>query len=440
MKSKRKDLVYFITEGLWEVRVLNLNGKKARRIKILRTIVLATREFFMDRVPVKASALAYYTILAVVPLLSLIFAIAKGFGFEEHLAERAASFLQADGVEWVVKVVERYLSNVENGGIFVGVGLLILLWSVVNLFLKVENIFNDIWEIKKMRNLGRRAMNYSALMIIIPIMLIFSSAISIYVSNSISEFSTFAIMNKAIRVVMRLLPFFIVWVMLVIFYLVVPNTKVRLITTMIPTLFTAAAFQLFQMVYINGQIALTQYNAMYGRLAMIPLTLLWLQISWFLILYGAELTFAAQNSYNYEFVTKSHKVSVRYRQFLTIYLLSLIVKRFSNENASRAYTIEELSNETQVPLKMVSEVIYNLYYLDILRETRNEGEPLMVAFVPVKDINQLTIGSVLEKIELDGVKISESQMAYFKSEAWNELVKCKKEFDAKLHNVYIKDL
>ena len=119
MKSKRKDLVYFITEGLWEIRVLNLNGKKARRIKILRTIVLATREFFMDRVPVKASALAYYTILAVVPLLSLIFAIAKGFGFEEHLAERAASFLQADGVEWVVKVVERYLSNVENGGIFV---------------------------------------------------------------------------------------------------------------------------------------------------------------------------------------------------------------------------------------------------------------------------------------------------------------------------------
>lgn len=276
MKDKIKKALKFITTDIWRISEEEVGKNKFVLVNILKATILAIRRFSSDRITAKASALTYSTILAVVPTLAVIFAIARGFGLENILQSPFGGG-NSEMMNMVTTFVNSYLQESKNG-VFVGVGTVLLLWSVLNLIINIENNFNRIWEIKKSRTIYRKITDYFSLLLIIPILLILSSGASIYMTTTVKELPDFIILSDILKVLIKMIPYVLTWIMFTGLYMFMPNTKVRFRNALIAGIIAGSAYQIFQYMYINGQIYVSKYNAIYGSFAALPLLLLWLQI------------------------------------------------------------------------------------------------------------------------------------------------------------------
>lgn len=267
---------------------------------MLRVLYDAGRGFLEDDCYAKASALTFYSLLSVVPVLAVLFGIAKGFGFEKALEleinERFAE--QRELVDKLIQFAYSWLHNVQ-GGIIAGIGTIALLWSVLGLLSNIETALNAIWKMPVSRSIGRRISDYLATMVICPIFLVTSSSITVFLSTQITQTARSNVIVELIGpfllFILKLFPFFLSWVLFVFIYLFLPNTKVYLRSALIAGIIAGTAFQVWQWIYIKFQIGASSYGAIYGSFAALPLFLIWLQISWLILLAGAELAFEIEN-------------------------------------------------------------------------------------------------------------------------------------------------
>lgn len=223
-----------------------------------------------------------------------------------------------------------------------------------------------------------------------------------------------------------------------VLYLMLPNTKVRFLNGFVAAIVAGIAFQIFQYLYINGQIWVSKYNAIYGSFAALPLLLLWLQLSWLICLFGAEISYASQNVNKFSFERDSKNITRRYKDFLTLLIASLIAKRFAK--GEKPYTADELSESYRIPIRITTEILYLLVELNIITETRYGNDDLIVHYQPAIDINQLSIGLLFTKIDERGsenFKIDTSDL--FKKE-WEALLKTRKDMMNENASVLLKDI
>jgi len=260
----------------------------------------ATRGFIEDDCYAKASALTFYSLLSIVPVLAVLFGIAKGFGFEKALelgiGERFAE--QREMMDKLIQFAYSWLQNVQ-GEVIAGIGTVALFWSVVGLFSNIETALNGIWKTPFSRSLGRRVSDYLAALVICPVFFVTSSSITVFLNTRIAQTARSNIIIEAVSplllLILKLFPFFLSWVLFTFIYLFLPNTKVYLRSALIGGLIGGTTFQLWQWIYIKFQIGASSYGAIYGSFAALPLFLIWLQISWLILLGGAELAFEIQN-------------------------------------------------------------------------------------------------------------------------------------------------
>lgn len=264
--------------------------------KIYRTLVLTIRFFTAKRVMTQASALTYSTLLAIVPILAVIFAIARGFGYNKYIEIwfRDALSSQPQVADILTDFVNSYLIHTQSG-IFLGVGLLFMLYTVLMLVNNVEETFNEIWQVSNARPIMRSLTNYMAMFFVFPIIIVVSMGLSIFMATVAKHTDGVVILGRAIRFLLDFSPYLLLSLLFVGLYVYMPNTDVKLKSAIVPGILSGIAMQLLQLFYIHSQIWVTGYNAIYGSFAALPLFMLWLQISWTICLFGAQLTFTNQN-------------------------------------------------------------------------------------------------------------------------------------------------
>ena len=357
--------------------------------RIIRTIALVVRGFTSKNLNDTAKALTYSLIFAVVPILAMIVAIAKGFGVADVIETQLnASFLGETGmVPTIMAMVQRYLETAQ-GGLFIGIGILILLWAVYSFFQSVETAFNRIWNVKKSRSILRQATTYIAIVVLIPVLIICSAGITIAVNSTVGELEG-----------VEMLQFVIVWLLFTVMYIAVPNTKVKFISALIPGILMGTLFQLLQMLSVYLIAFLSRTSIVYGAFATIPILMTWLQYTSLLILIGAQMSYAIQNNEEFEYEKDVNTMSRRYKDFIMVYLLSVIIKRFEADEAP--LTAHELAIRDNLPIRVVNQLLSRLVETGILREVYVEDKEEKT-FQPSLDTHKISVGMVFERIESQG--------------------------------------
>lgn len=393
-------IINFLSQDIWRITEHEVSRTKRIIYRFVKIIVLSVRAFYQERLNVKASALTYSILFALVPMIALMVAIGRGFGVESLIENwlKDSFVAQSNMLPIFMGFVKRYLETTQ-GGLFIGIGLIILLVSVMNFFIQVELAFNGIWQVKKSRSVITQFTMYFSAMLIIPIFIVLSSGISLYVNAILEKSFFYDILSPFLRFGVKLTPYFINWLVFTIMYLVIPNTKVNFKDAVLAGVLAGSAFQLFQILYINSQVLLSRYDVVYGSFAAIPLLLLWLQISCLIVLLGAEIAYASQNIQNFEYESDSKNISIRYKNFLTLFIVWLIVKRY--ESRQMPLTSEQIAFENRIPIRLVNQILSTLVDAQVLIEVFNESERNK-SYQPAIDIHQLTIQILFEKLDTKG--------------------------------------
>lgn len=270
--------------------------------EIYRTLELTIRFFTAKRVMTQASALTYSSLLAIVPILAVIFAIARGFGYNKYIEIwfRDALSSQPQVADILAGFVNSYLVHTQSG-IFLGVGLLFMLYTVLMLVNNVEETFNQIWQVSNSRPIIRSLTNYLAMFFVFPIIIVVSMGLSIFMATIAHKMGDLMILGPALSALLDFSPYLLLSLLFIWLYVYMPNTDVKLKSAIVPGILAGIAMQLLQLFYIHSQIWVTGYNAIYGSFAALPLFMLWLQISWTICLFGAQLTFTNQHMNRYGF-------------------------------------------------------------------------------------------------------------------------------------------
>ncbi len=428
-----------MTYDIWRVTENEVSRTRSSIYFIIKTIILSVRRFTEDRIMNKASALTYSTLLSIVPLLAILFAIARGFGFSNIMEnEFRNGFGQNQAaIETLLQFVDSYIAQTKSG-VFIGVGLVLLLWTVLNLISNIELTFNRIWQIKKPRSIYRKITDYFSMFLLLPILIIASSGISIFMTTVVKGMADFVILAPIFKFLVRLIPFVLTWSMFTGLYIFMPNTKVKFKHALISGIIAGTAYQFFQYWYINGQIWVSKYNAIYGSFAAIPLFLLWLQISWTVCLFGVELTYAGQNIRNFSFEKDTKNISRRYHDFVCILIMSLICKRFEYDDPP--YTAQELSLASKVPIRLTTKVLNELQDIQLIHEVEINPKDETIGFMPSMDINQLNVALLLDRLDTYGSEAFKVDKDKEFNKQWRTLIESREEYYKNNSEILLKDL
>lgn len=390
--------VKFVTIDIWRTTIHDEQGKRGYLMLFAKTLVLSIQNFIKGKMPVRASALTYYSVFALVPLLAFVFGMARGFGLDTYVVDmlhnRYASHQEL--VQVVLNFVENYLSN-ATGGAFVGIGICVLLWSVMKVFSQIEMSFNEIWYITKNRNYIRRFTDYISLLLVIPIFVLVSNGVSFYFNHALGVFDGSYIISPTLKVVLAVMPYLVSWVVFTMIYVVMPNTKVRFTAAMVAGAFSCITFFAFKWVYVYLQTMMTSYNAVYGGLAAIPFALLFIQTTWMIVLFGAEISFALQNVRNFEFEKDVKSISHRYFEFVLLSVTKIVAKRF--RDGETPMTLNEMSDKYRIPLRLASVIVRRLCKAGILTEVRIDERD---AYMPAMDVNRITVATFFDMVDRAG--------------------------------------
>jgi len=395
---------YFIRVDIWRIRLADLPFGRSFLIKQLRMIILAFRGYDEDRCLLRASSLTFYTLLSIVPVAAMFFGVAKGFGFERRLQEEL--FNRFPGQEEVLNQIISFSNSLleqTQGGLIAGIGMLVLFWSVLKVLGHIEMALNDIWGIKESRSWGRKFSDYLSIMLISPLLVLISGSATVFIKTQVTQVTQkvelLGVISPLIFLLLNFTPYVLIWTLFTILYVIMPNTKVNFKAGLLGGVVAGTLYQIAQWGYISFQIGAAKYNAIYGSFAALPLFLMWLQISWWIVLFGAELSFANQNVDTYEYEPDSLKVSPGFKKLLALQIAHLVIKKF--ENGDRPLTDSQISAQLEMPIRLVHNLLFDLVESGLVSEIKTKADKKF-AYQPARDINKMTIQYVLEALDRSG--------------------------------------
>lgn len=398
------DKVKAFNETVWHTSLSDISKSRSFLIKQVRIVVLAARGFMNDKVQLRASSLTFYSLLSIIPVAAIAFAIAKGFGLDQNLEQLVIKEFQTqpEVLNWLLKQTRTALQETK-GGYIAGVGVIILFWSVMSLLDQIESSFNHIWQVASSRPWYRKFTDYLTIMLIAPLILILSSSITVFISTELSDFiaraSILEFFKPVISFLVRFIPYLLAWMALTALFIVIPNTNVKFVPALVSGIIAGTFLQLLQWLYIDLQFGISKLSSIYGSFAAIPLFILWLQSSWIIVLLGAELSFANQNLPRYEFESEALHVSNYQKRALSLMIMHLIIRNFSE--GDRPVSAETIAADLKLPVRLVRDILQDLSNVELVSVIqRNEHAERF--FQPALDINKLTISFILNKLDKKG--------------------------------------
>ena len=424
---------------MWRISDEELPPVKRLLFAIIKTAYLAIRFFTTKRVMTQASALTYSTLLAIVPILAVVFAIARGFGYNKYIEVwfRDAFSSQPQVSEVIIGFVNSYLVHTKSG-IFLGVGLVFMLYTVMMLVSNIEQTFNEIWQVKKKRSIFRTITDYLAMFFLFPILIVVSSGLSLFLATMARSLPDFMLLGPAVRWLIDSSPYVLMSLMFIALYVFMPNTHVKVKNAIVPGILAGIAMQLVQFFYIHSQLWVTGYNAIYGSFAALPLFMLWVQISWTICLFGAELTYTSQNLDYYDYDASTDDISHRYQMMLSVLLMSRVCRRFAD--GRKAPTADELREETGIPIRIVNDLLYRLIEARLLIEISSDEKGEASQFVPAESLDNLSVGVLIDRLEAQGRWQIDLPVRQLMSGEWSKVIGQRSDYLRLSRTIRLEDL
>ncbi len=421
----------YLDYDLWNFPLSQKRGFDRFRLKWLRLFYLSLRNFFQDHCTLYASSLTYYTLISIVPAIAMSLAVAGGFGYREVLREEILSYGrdQKEAFSQIIQFADQLLDQ-TRGGVIAGVGLLILFWSVASLIHSMEEALNQIWSVKKTRSWRRIFSDYFSLMLIAPFLFLLSSSATVFVVGQLDSLVyslPFApIFVSSLHFFVHLMPYVLFWGLFTFIFMFIPNVKVRFRSAFVGGAITGTLYLIVQWGYIYFQVGASRYGAIYGSFAALPLFLIWIQLSWFLVLLGAEVSYAHQTLEQHEFERAAEEMSFNLKRLLCLWITFLIVRHFESGKGPMSHLA--LLRRRQIPHHALGCVLQELIECHIILEVKGGNEH--VAYVPARSCDTLTVSDVCEALESKGVQ----EWPWIESKAWIQLEKTLHRFQNLLKN------
>jgi len=394
----------FLQKDIWKIPLKALPRHKSFLFKQIRMLLIVVKGLRTERLSARASALTYFSLLAFVPVLAILFGIFKSFGIETFLERYLYDnfTFQKDVIDQMVTMANKVLAS-TRGDIIAGIGLVILLWAVIRVLSVIEQTFNDIWQVKKSRGMVRKFSDYIAILLLAPLMMILASSATVFLSTRISDLTGHShvaeYIGSFILFLLHLSPYLLIWILLTIIYMVIPNTRVRFRSALLAGVIAGTLYQALQWVYIRFQISVTNYNAIYGSFAALPLFLVWLQTSWYIVLLGAEISFANQNVEKLDFEMGNLSTSPSFDRLLSLLIAHRVIKNFAE--GKKPMTITEIAHKLDIPVRIASTLTYAMTECGVFSETYTT-EYKERAYQPARDIGTLSVNTLINILDRKG--------------------------------------
>ena len=432
---------HFFKEELWLLQEQSMSRLSSMTLKALKITLLSVQSFYRDLCPLRASALTLYSLLSIVPVIALLFGIAKGFGFEKILEQRLME--QVPNQETTVLQLISFAQNMldsTKGGVVAGIGTVVLFWTVINVISNIEESFNHIWKITQSRSLSRKFSDYLSLMLLAPIVLVLSGSISLFLKTKVTWLMTVIQLSDAgswlVIKGLGLLPLMLMIGLFGFVFIFMPNHKINIKAGMIAGVVTGVLSYLLQWVYLSLQLGASSYNAIYGSFAALPLLVVWLQAGWMVVLLGCEVAFFLQN---YEIYKNKHRyadLSFALQKVLSLQITHLIINNFVLMNKPLSAT--EIAEKLLIPIAIVQALLAKLIASHIVVEFKMDEQGGDELYQPAVDINQLTIAYVITALEQSGqhhlTDIKQEQLFMTAVDEFRQLMENSK------HNSLLKEL
>jgi membrane protein len=395
------EIIKYLKDDIWTVRLSDLPKKKSFLIKHIRIVLLAFKGFDEDRCSLRASALTFYSLLSVVPAVALAFGIAKGFGMQTLLEKELVKSMkgQEEVVNYIINFAGKMLEE-ARGGVIAGIGIVILVWLIIKLLGNIEKSFNDIWGVTHQRSLGRKLSDYLSILFVAPLLFVLASSATVLITTQITKITEkidiLGPVSPLIVFSLKILPYCVIWLLLTFVYIFMPNTKVKFNSGLLGGIVAGTIYVIVQAIYIKFQVGVARAGAIYGSLAGLPLFMAWLQVSWYIILFGAEVSFAHQNVDTYEMETESLDMSNTIRKMLSLRMTHLCVRSFIEGEAP--WSEEKIAETLELPIRLTRSLLADLVKCRVLSETVGEDEKT-IYYQPARDVNTLSINFVLQGLE-----------------------------------------
>ncbi|MDE6309999.1 MAG: YihY/virulence factor BrkB family protein [Muribaculaceae bacterium] len=425
---------HYLTVGVWS------DTRSTWRVDVVRTLSLSIKSFLDRDLQLRASALTYQTVLAIVPALAVLFAIGRGFGLQDMLMDELHKTFsgQQSAIDAVLVYVDNYLQQSSGGGIFVGIGVVFLLWTIISLLSNVENAFNSIWGLKQGRSFGRKITDYTAIMLILPVLLVCSNGLTIFMSTAMQKLLPFNFLTPAISWMLDGASIVLTWIFFAGTYLLIPNTKVKLTNALLAGCIAGTAFVILQWAFVSGQVYVAKYNAIYGSVAFLPLFLVWAQLAWVVTLSGAVVCYSSQNIFQFSFNEQIQRMSLNYRRQIAMAVMTVVVQRFLS--GEKPLTEHGFAVKYRIPARLISEVTNSMISVGLLDRVLLDDKGAELGLQSAIPPEQVTMATVRERLNAGG---NRNFVPNFSKSFANVINNMDKLNEASLHNassIYLKDV
>jgi membrane protein len=423
--------------GFKRLSITNFPLRKMKGIKFylyasLRVGYLGIREFVKNNGPQISSSLTYYTLLAIVPILALSLHIAEKFGLEDFLEKGLLEHFseQKEILEKILTFTHNMLETAQSG-IVAAIGLSLFFISAIKLLSNMELFFNSVWGIESRRNVKNKIFIYILLILIIPIFLVISGGIRLLIIQKLDYFVEQWPFLEYFKVLIKLLPNFLIWCIFTITYVLLPKAKVKFSLALLSAVITGTIYGIAQWIYLSFQIGVANCNAIYSSFAVLPLFLIWLHLSWMIFLFGAELNSIMNNIYRCEFEKTSKKTSIHYRLLISILIVLTILK--SKERVTQSY----LYKRQNIPFALSSRLLKKMLNAKLLKETKTKK---LIFYEPNFDPSIFKINELINKLRSSGV----NEIEFIEKESISKIDKILNRLEeaskASTANILVKDL
>ena len=396
--ARMKSRVDYMVSGIWS------DHRSTFKVHFLKTVNLSARTLISPDLQTRAYALTFNTLLSIVPAFALLLAISKGFGLQDLVRQELVDFFpsQKHVAQSLIQIVDTYL-NETSKGIFLGVGILFLFYTVITLMSEIEDNFNKIWGVVDDRSMYQKLVDYLAVCVLVPVMLLCSIGLNIFMNETFRVHFHIPLLSPLFGILFDLAPFFLVCLAFTFSFYWIPHAKVKIKYAAISGVICGIAFQLLQLVFLNGQIMVSRYNAFYGSFAFLPLLLMFLWISWLIVLSGCVITYSAQYIFCFPFTKSIENVSEDYfTKVLTVVASFIAMRHIKN---LPPLSEGDISEKCFLPIRLVNVAVKKLRKAGLIYNVTLPGRSVFdTGIVPAVELGDFTVGDLLKRLDNYGSK------------------------------------
>lgn len=385
---------------LWEMDLRHKPGVFRFSQHLMRIIYVVVRDLADGQLTLRAMSLVYTTLLSLVPLLAVSFSVLKGFGVHNKVEPMLLNLLAPlgeQGLEITTRIIE-FVNNVKVG-VLGSLGLLLLLYTVISLIQKIERAFNYTWNVSQSRSFIQRFSDYLSVIFVGPVFVFTALGITASISAApiVQQIHSIEYVGGFFSQAERAIPYLLIIIAFTFVYVLIPNTKVKIKSAFIGGLIAGILWESTGWVFASFLISSTKYVAIYSAFATLIFFLIWLYLSWIILLIGASIAFYHQNP---EYITAnkvSLKISNSAKEMLTLQVMTSIATRY--QEMKQEMTFEELVQSTTVPSIIMTQVLENLERGGFVIHTCDKA----VQYYPAKPLDKIKITDIIKHVRQDGI-------------------------------------